>query len=64
MRFKKLKSILLLSTLVLGLGISGCSTNSGEIKELKFKDTMSASELKKYDGETVTITGFVSTSTP
>ena len=64
MRFKKLKSILLLSTLVLGLGVSGCSTNSGEIKELKFKDTVSTSELKKYDGETVTITGFVSTSTP
>lgn len=64
MRFKKLKSVLLLSTLVLGLGVSGCSTSNGEVKELKFKDTMATSELKKYDGETVTITGFISTSTP
>ena len=64
MLVKKLKSLLMVSALVLGLSVTGCSSTNDEVVELKFKDTIAISELKKYDGKQVTITGFVSTSTP
>lgn len=58
-------SLILLTVIISSVMLVACGgTGSDEVTELKFKDTMSIKELKKYDGKTVTMTGFMSTSTP
>lgn len=59
------KSLVLLTAIVSSVCLVACGGKGvDEVVELKFKDTVSLSELKKYDGKTIKMTGFMSTSTP
>ncbi|MBE6985735.1 MAG: hypothetical protein E7434_09070 [Ruminococcaceae bacterium] len=63
------KTGLFLLIAVLLLGITGCagemqSENSGEIVKLSFKETSGYDYLKTLDGQTVTINGYMATSSP
>ena len=64
--FKKV--VALISTLVMVVSLGGCSSTKLQevdgVTELKFKDTIKTSELKKIDSKTVSMIGFMSTSTP
>lgn len=62
------KAVVLISTIVMISALGGCSNTKLQevdgVTELKFKDTIETSELKKLDSKTVSMIGFMSTSTP
>lgn len=62
------KAVVLISTIVMVVALGGCSSTKLQevdgVTELKFKDTIETSELKKIDSKTVSMIGFMSTSTP
>lgn len=61
------KTVALISTIVMVVALGGCSTKLQKVDgvtELKFKDTIKTSELKKIDSKTVSMIGFMSRSTP
>ena len=62
------KAVALISTIVMVVTLGGCSSTKLQevdgVTELKFKDTIKTSELKKIDSKKVSMIGFMSTSTP
>ena len=62
------KAVALISTIVMVVALGGCSSTKLQevdgVTELKFKDTIKTSELKKIDSKKVSMIGFMSTSTP
>ncbi|SHK29015.1 hypothetical protein SAMN02745227_01978 [Anaerobranca californiensis DSM 14826] len=65
MKIKKL--LLFVFIFLLSFNVGGCSTSkgvSGEVIELSFADTISFDQIKKLDGKTVRIIGFMSTTSP
>ena len=61
------KAVALISAIVMVISLSGCSNKLQEVDgvtELKFKDTIKTSQLKKIDSKKVSMIGFMSTSTP
>ena len=69
MQIKVLKSILFLLVIVaISLSLAACKDNSdsdeAEAINLSFKSTLSYDYLKSIDGKTVTIKGYIATSSP
>lgn len=62
------KAISLISTIVMVGTLVGCSSSKLKeidgVTELKFKDTIETSELRKIDSKQVSMIGFMSTSSP
>lgn len=62
------KAVSLISTIVMVVALGGCSSTKLQevegVTQLRFKDTIETSELKKIDSKTVSMIGFMSTSTP
>lgn len=62
--FKKLASLLIIAFTMVGCSNTIAKDVDGEVSEIKFKDMTYVSELKKLDGQEVTITGFMAQSSP
>ena len=62
--FKKLASLLIIIFTMVGCSNTLVKDVDGEMTEIKFKDMTYVSELKKLDGQEVTITGFMAQSSP